>query len=168
MLNLESGALLTENLANRAADIAYNTFQEEARNAQIKRPDLHIIIMDPTKPFGYGGSFEDAILCEIRWGNPDEIYRSIALEKAEVTWRTGRPSHDVQQDAPHLLKKRNTKWGGSAIHEGQVVACSGVEWFNDQFYSQVLAATCVRLCIQVMQENVLPNNEIKFMHEYVA
>jgi hypothetical protein len=152
--------LLTKGWAATAANRVFELFSR----FPTKRKVLAIVIMDPGKPFGSGVTFEDAILCKLSYGKPPVKYTLIALEKAEVTWRTGLPSHVVQQQAPHLLKAHNTKWGGSAIHEGIVVACSGVEWYLDQLFSQIIAATCAALVIGEM-ENVMVSNAA-FMLDY--
>lgn len=157
---MEGSYLLTKGWACTATDRIFELFCRFPTNGKI----LAIVIMDPGKPFGSGVTFEDAILCNLSYGNPSEEYALIALEKAEVTWRTGLPSHVVEQQAPHLLKARNTKWGGSAIHEGIVVACSGIEWYLDQLFSQIIAATCAALAIGEMEK--VMKSDATFMKDY--
>ena len=73
-------------------------------------------------------------------------YDEIALAKAQVTFETQLPSRKVQQDAPHLYRAGWTKWGGSTIQDGLVVAFSGVQAVFDEAIAKSVAAWIIALC----------------------
>lgn len=73
-------------------------------------------------------------------------YLAFAQAKAYTSWRTGLPSRLVQQDSPHLLAPGMTKWGGSTVRAGLVVAFSGVESIYDEMFSEMMASAVVALC----------------------
>lgn len=154
--------LLTESIAQEAIGMAYPMFQAAAQKRQVKRGQLYIVVMDPCLTFGSGVRFEEAILAESGWGPAEEKYQQVAFQKAEVSWRTGLPSLLVQQMYPHLLTHGNTKWGGSWVHQGIVVACSGVEEYMDQLFSQIIAGTCAALVKRTMR-GIMSNEEVIFM-----
>ena len=81
-----------------------------------------------------------AFMSRLNYNHPDaEKYDRIAVAKAVVSKKTGLPSRQVQQEAPHLYLPGMTKWGGAVIRNGLVVAFSGVQavydeaiaWFTD-------------------------------------
>lgn len=154
--------LLTESIAQEAIGMVYPMFQAAAQKKQVKRDQLHIVVMNPCLTYDSGASFQDAILVEAGWGNPPEKYQAIAFQKAEVSWRTGLPSLIVQQVYPYLLTASNTKWGGSWVHQGIVVACSGVEEFMDQLFSQIIGATCAACSTRFIRQ-ALADETITFM-----
>ncbi len=72
--------------------------------------------------------FDMVFITDVVGEHPDQAkYERIAVEKAKVSWETGLPSRKVQQDAPHLYQNGMTKWGGSVIENGLIVAFSGVQ-----------------------------------------
>jgi hypothetical protein len=145
--------ILTEELARLAVQSVRPMFRSYFSAGLVKRDDLWIVVMDPTKPYDSVRHFQFSILGEYKFGNPGDKYKDVARSKARVSWRTGLPSHLVQQNAPFLLLKGDTKWGGSTVTpEGLVVACSGVEWYMDQHMSEVIASAIKALCIHEMQE----------------
>lgn len=77
--------------------------------------------------------------------NADKFIR-IATQKARVSWETGMPSRKVQQDAPHLYEGGMTKWGGSVIENGLVVAFSGVQAIFDEAIAGTMLRWVVALC----------------------
>lgn len=73
-------------------------------------------------------------------------YDEVALAKAGLTWRTKLPSRVVQQNAPHLYKPGDTKWGGSVIQDGLVVAFSGVQAVFDEAIAATMLAWIIAIC----------------------
>lgn len=104
---------------------------------------------DPRLPVnGHNGH----VLFEARIVN-DEIsvsdrskYTTIAIAKAEVSFRTGLPSRQVQQESPHLYKDGDTKWGGSVVRNGLIVAFSGVQAVFDEMIAGWMADAIIALC----------------------
>lgn len=161
---MEGSYILTKDLAELAASYAYTIFQKAVADNLLKRPCEYIVIMDPAKPFGCGCTFEEAILTEIRWGDPAEKYKLLARQKAEVSWRTGLPSHAVQQRAPYLLTASNTRWTGSEVRDGLVVACSAVEYYYDQLFAETIIAACRAFSLREM-EKIAASSSV-FMADY--
>lgn len=150
--------LLTREMAEEGLEMFDKIFQMLVKRDQVKRPHLHIVVMDPTKPHGCC-SFENAILAKRTWGPVREFeypFIPIARQKAEVTWRTGMPSRVVAQTAPHLLQHGNTKHGGSVIIDGMIVAASGCNWWEDVMLSGIAAHLILCRCNRRMQLEILP------------
>lgn len=106
---------------------------------------FYLIVMKPgTSPATC--SFEEAILYEHAVGDRDKWdadYRSFALAKARVAWRTGMDSHIVQEQRPYLLEAGDTVLWGSVALDGIVVAASGADpWYDEAFAGAV--ALCLR------------------------
>ena len=99
--------------------------------------------------------------------HPDRAkYDLIAKAKAEVSWETGLPSRKVQQDAPQLLKTGMTKWGGSVIEHGLVVAFSGVQPEFDEAIAGTMLRWIVALCQREMtREGGVMDNDSSFIGE---
>ncbi|HWU64171.1 MAG TPA: hypothetical protein VN112_19305 [Ensifer sp.] len=62
----------------------------------------------------------------------------IALKKAEMSARTGLPT---AQMPAHYLRSGDTIFWGSAVLNGIVVACAGLEPRHDEMFSHWFAAT---------------------------
>ncbi len=135
---------LTEEVASKAVALVVDGLIEPMmQRDEVRRPHLHIVVLDPTITLAGGYTFEDAILYE--WsigptGDWQHPYREIARKKAEQTWRTGLPSRVVQQLAPHLYVEEDTLFAGSVNHLGIIVACSGVEDYFDEGFAMAIAA----------------------------
>jgi len=71
----------------------------------------------------------------------------IARSKARIHFRTGRPAAEIQARRPHALLVGDTVWGGSASHEGIIVAASGVQGYFDESISAMVAAILWGLCV---------------------
>jgi hypothetical protein len=63
--------------------------------------------------------------------------REIALKKAELSARTGRPTASLP---PQYLGQGDTVFWGSAVLDGIVVACAGLEERHDEMLSWWIAA----------------------------
>ena len=75
--------------------------------------------------------------------------------KARQVRKFGLPNQIVVERMPHLLKGHDTKFWGSALKDGIVVAASGVEPWFDQLISEMVASVCQALCIDKMQKSIL-------------
>lgn len=106
---------------------------------------LYIVIMKPGFTPAHG-SFKDAILYEHAVGDTskwDADYGVYARGKAEVSWRTHRDSHLVQQTQPHMLVEGDSLLCGGVVTHDIVVAVSGADpWFDEAFAGSV--AMCLR------------------------
>lgn len=106
---------------------------------------FYLIVMQPGSSPATS-SFEEAILYEHAVGDRskwDADYRSFAIAKARVAWRTGMDSHIVQEQRPYLLEAGDTVLWGSVALDGIVVAASGADpWYDEAFAGAV--ALCLR------------------------
>lgn len=91
---------------------------------------------------------ENAPLFKGHIGKEDDNfqYTWIAIAKAMVSVRTGLPSRQVQQEAPHLYFEGDTKLGGSVVRNGLVVAFSGIQAVFDEMIAGWMADTIIALC----------------------
>jgi len=78
----------------------------------------------------------------------------VARGKARLHFRTGKPSLEVQSRRPHLLEVGDTIWGGSADHEGLIVAASGVQSCFDESISAIVAAMLWGLCVDTQTQHL--------------
>ena len=114
--------LLSAELAKKAVEMAKPSILAMMQSGQFKRPELHIVVMNPaTKPW----EVEDpasAILYEESIGTPEKWqkpYGEIARAKAIASWRTGLPTRDLVQTMPYLLvaneDRSDSVYPGSAV-----------------------------------------------------
>lgn len=126
------------------------------------KPTGTVVVLDPRT---------GAVLFQARANedHPDaEKYDEIALAKATVTVETGLPSRKVQQDAPHLYEAGQTKWGGSAIQDGLIVAFSGVQAVFDEAISKNMIAWIIAICQDEMtRSGGVMDSESSFLGEGV-
>ncbi|HEU0266465.1 MAG TPA: hypothetical protein VFQ70_02465 [Candidatus Saccharimonadaceae bacterium] len=73
-------------------------------------------------------------------------YAEFAHAKADVCWKTGKPSHVVQQSAPHLYQPGMVKWGGGVVKDGLVVAFSGVQAVFDKTIAWNMLNWIIAIC----------------------
>jgi hypothetical protein len=72
----------------------------------------------------------------------------IARSKAQIHFRTGRPSAEIQSRSPGSLRVGDTIWGGSASHEGIIAAASGIQGFYDEAIAGIVASILWGLCME--------------------
>ena len=72
--------------------------------------------------------------------------KDVAKAKAQIHYRNGRPSLEIQARRPHTLVVGDTIWGGSGSYEGVIVAASGVQSCYDESISAMIAAILWSLC----------------------
>ncbi len=153
-----------------------------------KRTDGQLIVLDPSRP--YTKDFEDlereiaagdeealrkfwleVVLNEWDFGdkaNWEHPYDFVAASKAFISWRTGLPSHMVQQLYPYLYKQGDTKWGGSTVLPGGlVIAFSGVEWYYDQMIAEMMGSAIKAVCLAGMKP-VLADDSITFLGDHLG
>ena len=111
--------------------------------------------------------FDTVFIADVVGEHPDrEKYEDIAVAKAEVSWLTGLPSRKVQQDAPFLYESGMTKWGGSVIENGLVVAFSGVQAAFDEAIAGTMLRWIVALCQDEMtREGGVMSQDTSFIGE---
>jgi hypothetical protein len=124
-----------------------------------KTDGLHIVIMDPALPMGRRQDqlhdFETAILVEVSYGDKAQWshpYDEIARQKAFVTWRTGLSSRTVKENAPWLYIGGDTRYIGSLVENGLIVAASGFEENEDELVCRLVLTACQHLCLAAMSE----------------
>jgi len=119
-------------------------------------------------PHTYPGSeFDMIFIADADPNHPDkEKYERIAVEKAKVSWETGLSSRKVQQDAPFLYRPGMTKWGGSVIENGLIVAFSGVQAVFDEAIAGSMLRWIVALCQDEMtKQGGVMESESSFIGE---
>lgn len=129
--------------ARRAVELALPMLEASLRDKAVGESGcMHVVVMDPTCVPGECG-FEEGILYERSLPSReawDADYSFYARAKAQVSWRTGRPSAQVAACSPHLLRGDETHLGGAAVLDGIVVAVSGANpWFDEAFATAVAA-----------------------------
>ncbi|HVV15077.1 MAG TPA: hypothetical protein VHD55_01590 [Candidatus Paceibacterota bacterium] len=134
--------ILTANTVARAFEFVRPCIELTLRSGVTRRRDLVVVAnaVEIINPMTEGKSFEDNCYLVHEFGDPAKYewpYKKIALSKAEISVRTGLPTTKV---APQYLLDDDTVNSGSAVIDGIVVACSGVEGFYDEMFSYWLAA----------------------------
>lgn len=148
-------------MADRAIYLVYPTFKTMVDAGFAKHHALHIVVMDPAQLYE-PKTFKKAILLEKSFGDPEtwkQDYQAIARAKARQVRKFGIPNQIIVERMPHLLKDHDTRFYGSTIKDGIVVAVSGVEPWFDQLISEMVASMCQALCIDKMQKEVLEQTE---------
>lgn len=148
-----SAPFVTEETAKAAVAMTLPAILQMMHAGIFKRKHLHIVVMDPAKPFSGGYEFEHSILYEYSIGSPGEWqwpYGEIAASKAEVTWRTGHPTRAVRDAMPHLYEPGDTKYIGSVISRcGRlIVGVSGVQDYFDEMIAKWIVSAIEALAIQ--------------------
>lgn len=142
-----------------AWDIVQPAIRQAAEQGVIDRFAGAVVVLDPyaTSVSGYqdGQSVAEAadqpgVLFMAEIDGSTEIdpatFRRVALAKAHVSLTVGHPSRIVQQQMPHLYQAGMTKWGGSTVRDGLVVAFSGVQAVFDEMISGWMADAVIALC----------------------
>lgn len=145
--------LLTAEVAQKAVEFLLPAIKQLMDSSVFKRDDLHIVIAKPLFPDNRDEVdwHESGILYEYSMGDREKWeyqFQAIARAKCYMSWRTGMSTQMLQVRAPHLLQKCDTVFYGSAVSDGLVVACSGVQPFYDQMISHWVLEACRALCIQ--------------------
>jgi len=83
----------------------------------------------------------------------------VARGKARIHFRTDRPSLEIQARRPNALIVGDTIWGGSAEHEGVIVAASGVQSSFDEAISAMVAAILWALCCEAQIAHLASPNK---------
>jgi len=138
--------LVDQNVAKHAVELCLPSIKASMDSREAGASGfLYIVIMRPGVTAA-DSSFNDAVLYEHALGDRtrwDANYGAFARAKAELSWRTGMDSHQVQQTKPYLLAEGDSMlWGGVVLHD-IVVAVSGADpWFDEVFAGSV--ALCIR------------------------
>ncbi len=134
--------ILTAHTVARAFEFVRPCIELTLKSGVTKRKDLVVVVnaIEIINPMTEGKSFEDNCYLIEEFGDSRKYewpYRKIALSKAEISVRTGLPTSRV---APQYLLDAETLYWGSAVIDGIVVACSGVESFYDEMFSYWVAS----------------------------
>lgn len=86
----------------------------------------------------------------------------IALSKAELSARTGRPTASLP---PHYLRPGDTVYWGSAVLDGIVVACAGLEPRHDEMIAYWVAAAVQAECRHALEIHLLARTTNDFLDQ---
>lgn len=152
------GVILDRSVAEQAVRIADMTFTGMLQENFFNRNALHVVVLDPTRRYDGHNTLLQAILYEESFGEPREQWErpfdDFACKKAYIAWRTGMDTHLVQQRFPHLYGEGNIKFGGGVLRDGIVVGVSGVQWYFDQMFAELVVSACKALSIQRMADEL--------------
>lgn len=149
-----ANAIMTRELVEQAVEVVEFSIRRTMRAGIANRHDLHIVVMNPAVQYSSDSQFEDAIYYEHSIGDPSKWpypFDEIARGKAALSWRTGMPSHHVQQFASHLYLDGDVRHGGSTILDGIVVACSGVQGHFDRMFAEWIASAIRGMSVDRMR-----------------
>jgi hypothetical protein len=132
---------LGKQLAERAVTLVTPTVIEIV-NSLGDRPFVHIVVLDANGIAIY----DDSIGTAPEGPAFEAIVGDIARSKADIHFRTGRPSRVIRERAPHMLIVGDTVHGGSAAYEGLIAAASGVQAHLDEMIAGLVSAACWGLC----------------------
>ncbi len=121
------------------------------------RKELHIVVMDPRKK-PWESSFDDAILYEQTFGNPETWpvpFDELARNKTHQAWRDNSPNIEHQTLHPSSLREGDVLYFGSFVYGNIVVGCSGVEPWFDMLVSSWVATAFEQLTMDEYQKNKL-------------
>ncbi|HVX48235.1 MAG TPA: hypothetical protein VHA05_02670 [Candidatus Saccharimonadales bacterium] len=114
---------------------------------------------------------EDVVLFTSHFGNPEEWdhpFDDIAISKAFISWMTGLPSRQVQLMYPYLYQEGWTKFGGSAVRPGNLIAAfSGVEEHYDEMFAALMLDAITGVCLHEMHgpDGVMAHKSITYLGE---
>jgi hypothetical protein len=141
---------LTKARAQRALELAEPSIVALMQSVTSKKA-VHVIILGVDGTIIHEQNIgPDAEADKQRLVTSTEVARS----KAQIHFRTGRPSAEVQSRRPHSLLVGDTIWGGSADHEGIIVACSGVQGFYDETICGIVASILWGLCVDAQSAHM--------------
>ena len=146
-----TSAILTPNTCKKAWKALLPTLEAMYEFGIADKYDGVVIVLDPTVPWSPSPAELPTLFTDVIGGKdtPPE-YTSYAVRKAYISWRTGRSSRDIQQNAPHLYEGGDVKWGGSVVREGLVVSFSGVQANLDESISGMFADLMLGMARQKM------------------
>lgn len=84
----------------------------------------------------------------------------IALKKAEMSARTGLPTAQL---AAHHFRSGDTVYWGSAVVDGIVVACAGLEPYDDELFSHWIAAAVKAEASRALARYLEDNKDANFL-----
>lgn len=148
-----ASALLTHDMCVKAWDIILPSIARAAEVGLTNKFDGTLLVLDPTIQYRHGVSvINDAILFTRRVivSSTPTVYDNVVEEKAEVSWRTGRSSREIQQTAPHLYQEDDVKWGGSVVRDDLIVSFSGVQAEFDEWIAGMMADLLIAMCRNAM------------------
>jgi hypothetical protein len=154
---MDNGYFLTRDAAAVAVDILRPTILDFLTR-RAKRPCLHLVILDPRKPYDKDMDTKSFALYEESFGGEkwgDETYDKFAQGKARMCLRTGLPSWTIVHEYPHLLERGDPKYGGGVIFNKIIVGVSGIDESDDIMIATWVASTCAGLCRRKCQVELL-------------
>lgn len=154
-------ALLTEEVCQHAwesimEDVVMTAFSKHT----IKRYAGTIVVVDPDC-HTYG--FQPLFVADVDpRAQGAKQYHEFAVAKAKAAHRTGLSGRELQ-NRPHFYKRPlgnpnnplsepgDTKYAGAVIHEGLIVAFSGVQQYYDEWIALTFAGLLVAKCHETFE-----------------
>lgn len=137
---------LTPAMAEQAIDLAAPSIKNALALPVTSRGDLFARVGLRNCPDRLGRP--DTVLAERSFGDREtweHPYDEIAVEKYDLSVRTGLNSRLVQLTQPLLLRSGDVIYWGSVVVGDLVVACSGVQPWFDEAFARTIAAFCQAL-----------------------
>lgn len=135
-------ALLTPSLVRTAFRLVCPLIETVLASSATNRNFLVVVVtaMPTIHAVADTEDFEATTLLTAEIGDVSAVearFRRMALSKAERSVRSGRATADLP---PHFLHRGDTTSWGSVILDDIVVACCGVQSFNDEMFAMWIAA----------------------------
>ncbi|MBX3598914.1 MAG: hypothetical protein KF874_15220 [Rhizobiaceae bacterium] len=158
---------LDAEITARAFERVRSALEEMLRNAFAGRAGFAVVVsglqeLVPVKP---DAQFRENCLLVTSIGDLSKSpypNMEIALSKAEISVRTRMPSSRVPQ---HFLRAGDTVYSGSAILDGIIVACAGLEPRDDEMISYWIAAAIKSEVAGVVAQRMAANPSADFFSE---
>jgi hypothetical protein len=138
------GGVLNAELVARAFAVARPAIEATMATVAASRRSLTVVVtaVEPINPRSDGPhGFRDACYLIETIGDASlSPYPNleIALKKAELSARAGLPTSRLP---PQYLRAGDTVYWGSAVLDGIVAACAGMEAHHDEMFAYWIAAT---------------------------
>lgn len=149
---------LAARVVSKAFDIVKTAFLDTANKGISRDSSIHIVVMDPSKPYSPDADFFGSVLIEGSIGTPKAEYIGFARSKARISWKYKLYSQAVQQLYPHLLEENMTIWGGGVYLHETASGASGVQYQLDQWVAEMMIITIRAFCVTEMREIVKDGN----------
>jgi len=166
-MNDQHPAILNKALVARALDRVRPALDIMLETALPGRSGFAIVVtaVDTINPWRAGGgtSFRDGCYLVTSVGDIEKSSYpnlDIAVKKAEISARSHLSSAVL---SPHYLRGGDTVYHGSAVVEGIVVACAGLEPRDDEMLSYWIAAAVKSEASRAFAQYLAENKDANFL-----
>ena len=142
--------LFNRDLAMRAVMLVMPSIKEAVSQGLLDRNGFCIVVCDRTS-----SSFASSEVYCFANNRPLWLkdYRTIAMSKAKISFRTGLSTREVLAN-PAWLQQGDTRYYGSAVDGPIIVACSGFKQSCDEMVSLWIVAAVNALAQEMFQTEV--------------